>query len=293
MLSVQFTSNNKIINPCAGLHLINVQMGLDMPGACGDPGAINVLTQVYVSTTVSNIQQAYQANLPIYSSEDCTSCASSGWYAIPLGPDKSLEASDAFQWENGKCVWASSSPCDGGTLVTVVFSTIKNLVCDDQGMSTEVYLDSTTFDSASGMYDTAYLEVIDEGVGSIAPSEQYWFKELGSSSSFIRRFNPNNNTFIENNACSVSEPTRYQLGVLASTSEMRVCERGSNQTIWADASNFNNATTMWTSETGTGRPADGYYTAAVSGPFPNKIFEFSNNLLTDTDVECEGSEAPE
>ena len=284
-------------DPCVGKVLISVRASMDpVAQFCSD---VKVpITEVYVDANSPSVEQSYLAGNPLYSATDCTQCApDEGMYYQDTMP------SDPDTYYYFKGCELNIRNCNDRGYVTVVTNVNRDFLCDEIGTTHTVYLDNNYTESlpfagtGNTIYTTDGLYAAATGDATADLPSGYYatYGEVIYTRFWTDAFGSEGGDFGTPQLCSEGQepPTRYQQPVLAGTSLVRICARGLNQTVWADAGNFENATTMWTSETGNGRPADGYYTAALSGPFPNKVFEFSNNLLTDTGVECEGSEMPE
>tara|TARA_B110000259_G_scaffold88095_1_gene102438 strand:+ start:829 stop:1713 length:885 start_codon:yes stop_codon:yes gene_type:complete len=283
-------------DPCAGKVLIMAIASIDPSlDICGDEN--NPTVYIYVDAATPTIAASYAAGNTLYSIDDCTQCSDiSGMFYQDIGTFDP----DTYYYFKGCELFIRN--CNDRQAATVVTNVNRDFLCDEIGTTHTVYLDSNYTESLpfAGTGNTIYTTdgLYDAATGNVTanlPSGYYaTYGEVIYTRFWTDAFGSEGGDFGTPQLCSEPEPaTRYEQPVLAGTDLLRICARGLNQTVWADASNFNNATTMWTSETGTGRPADGYYTAALSGPFPNKIFEFSNTLLTDTGAECAGSEMPE
>lgn len=284
-------------DPCAGKVLISVRASFDpVTQFCSDVRM--PIVEVYVDANTPSVAESYLAGNTLYSIDDCTQCSdTSGVFYQDIGTFDP----DTYYYFKGCQLFIRN--CNDRQAATVVTNVNRDFLCDEIGTTHTVWLDNNYTESlpfagtGNTIYTTDGLYAATTGNATANLPSGYYatYGEVIYTRFWTDAFGSEGGDFGTPQLCSEGqEPaTRYEQPVLASTSLARICVRGLNQTVWADASNFNNATTMWTSETGTGRPDDGYYTAALSGPFPNKIFGFSNDLLMDTDVECEGSEAPE
>ena len=306
-------------DPCDGKIAISVRASMD-PITDYCVGGVKIpVVFVYVNANTPSVAQSYVAGNTLYSISDCTQCAEDGgiYYQDTGTPDP-----DTYYYFKGCELFIRT--CEDRQAVVVRTNVNRDFLCDGIGTTHTVYLDNDYTESlpfagtGNNIYTTNGLYAAPTGTASADVQSGYF------SIPYTAIYGPENEDYpgqydgpmygnplytrfwtdafgneggdfgTPQQCTEAPEPiVRYEHPVLASTNLLRICERGLNQTVWADASNFNNATTIWTSETGNGRPADGYYTAALAGSFPNKIFEFSNNLLTDTDVECQGSEIPD
>ena len=278
-------------DPCPGKVLISVRAALSGADFCGTEKT--PIVEVYVDANTPSVAESYLAGNTLYSIDDCTQCSETSgvFYQDIMTSDP-----DTYYYFKGCELFIRN--CNDRGYVTVVTNVNRDFLCDEIGTTHTVYLDNNYTESlpfagtGNTIYTTDGLYAAATGNATANLPSGYYatYGEVIYTRFWTDAFGGEGGDFGTPQMCSA---TRYEQPVLASTNLLRICARGLNQTVWADASNFNNATTIWTSETGTGRPAAGYYTAALSGPFPNKIFEFSNNLLTDTGVECEGSEIPD
>jgi hypothetical protein len=96
-------------------------------------------------------------------------------------------------------------------------------------------------------------------------------------------------------ACGVDpEPTtRYRVFLKYSSSVLNICESGSSTTLWADNQDFEQATTLYTAETGTTIAGEGYYvidsTRAIVQPGDTnsyKVRRLRFGSLTNTTTNC-------
>lgn len=306
-------------NPCDGKIAISVRASMD-PITDYCVGGVKIpIVFVYVNANTPSVAQSYLAGNPIYSISDCTQCADdAGIYYQDTG------TSDPNTYYYFKGCELFIRTCEDRQAVTVRTNVNRDFLCDGIGTTHTVYLDNdyteslpfagtgnniyttdglyaaatgtATADVPSGYYSIPYTTIYDP------ENEDYpgqYDGPLYGNPLYTRfwtdAFGNEGGDFGTPQQCT-EDPgpiVRYEHPVLYATTELRVCVRGINQTIWADASNFKNATTMWTSETGTGRPVDGFYTFALARVGGNKIFEFDNNVLTETGGICEGGEMPE
>jgi hypothetical protein len=166
-----------------------------------------------------------------------------------------------------------------------VYATKKANVCNDTGQTAFVYIDSYNFSDATGVFenpsaqDMNYLvqaQICDDET-DMSCSSFYWFKHKDNSQSPIKRLNGPTNEFVETDTCSIDpiETNRYQHSVYYSVEERDICLNQSTATVWTDDQSFANSTTMWTTETGSQRPSNGYYRWALSefgGSSPYYLF---------------------
>lgn len=273
MISVKFTEES---STCTGKHLIDAYYHFNASSLCDQsPGTLSV--KVWVSTSYSTIQQAYNAGATIYSEEDCESCASDGWYSnnpISLNPS-------VYQWQRSTCNWVGIQSC-GAVQESLEYNSNSSRLCDDLGLSVSPWMDDT-FANATGLWNDSALTTTWTG-----PSDT-WYKKPGEATiRFWVSSGGNGGTFTQTQLCGPVAATRYQHGVSFSSISAEAACNGSSTTVWADAQNWDDATEIWTSETGSTRPPNGYYvTQLVDLGGTATVYSSTSGQLTNSGVVCD------
>lgn len=275
MLTVKFQDTNLgcVSEDGYPLHLIDVVYSLNASGACGNNNQIQIVSQVWVDNRAATLAAANLAGYTIYDANDCTQCAAAGYYGGHDRTNPGASPTIIYLWNfKGNCAWEGSIQC-GPTEIEVVFSTKKADVCNDNGVSTFVWIDDLNFTNATGVFETSGLGQINITVqqnicqNEFGCSTLYWFKEKGVANGPIKRLDGNQNLFVESSTCDVNDDpgstTRYEQQLQYSFRERDICEFPNNVTVWTDASRFHDSTTMWSASSGNGRPSDGYYKSMV------------------------------
>jgi hypothetical protein len=297
MISVKFTKDaGGLIGPCAGLHKITAVYAATAGRWCD--GVRTLIVDVYVDSSYSTIEAAASAGSAIYSESDCTLCANFGWYGDP-GGNKCW----SFQSFEGDCIWGViPENCDtvGAISITVRGSTSVENACAGVGtLYYNVYVDDN-FPNATGMWaDAALTTTATDSFGNTLPARYY--KEEGGLN-VVRYWSPSQSLetrdggyFSGNDTLCTSDPspTRYRLFLRYDQFNFDTCN-GTSVTVWADNQNFELATTLYTTETGTTKRQDGYYvidsSRAVISPGDTNVFEVRRLLsgtLVDTSSTCE------
>ena len=288
MLTVKYEGSGLSVNLCSGLHLINAYY-ISPFGSISDLCDGNALsTQVWVSTNYSTISDAYAYGAIIAPSEDCTSCAVTGWYIDnPIGSN----AEAYFWWGPGpsedSCSWGNKESCgSSGTQHSLLQNNSSSKLCNDLGTGVTPYLDDT-FSAATGMWDDAALSQTWSG------NSTWWYKKPGEP--LIRRWQDDGTsggTFYQENFCELDEnpgeTTRYQHGVYYHSNNPNSACDGSSMTVWSDNQVYSQSTEHWTSETGSSRPSAGYYVtqlAPMNGT-TDVMQATSGGQLSDSGVNC-------
>lgn len=280
MISVKFTEES---NTCTGKHLIDVYYNSNASSLCDQsPGTLSV--KVWVSILYSTIQQAYNAGATIYSEDDCESCANTGWYSNnPISLNSSV-----YQWNVLACNWVGVQSC-GAVQETLKYNSDSSRLCSDVGFNASPWMDDT-FANATGLWNDSALTTTWTGSSGV------WYKKPGEAT--IRYWNNtpgNGGTFTETQLCGPAAATRYQHGVYFSAASAEAACNGSPTAVWADAQNWDDATEIWTSETGSTRPPNGYYVtqlAEIGGS--STAYSSIGGQLTNSGVTCsEGGGDPE
>lgn len=269
MLTVKFQDTNLGCVSIDGypLHLIDVVHSLNASAACGNNQQMQIVTQVWVDNRAATIAAANSAGYTIYNENDCTQCATAGYYGDHDPNNPGVNPVIIYLWNfKGNCRWEGIIQC-GPTEIEIVFGTKKTDVCNDIGVSTFLWIDDLTFTNATGVFENSGLGQIDITVEQnicnpeLGCSVMHWFKEKGVSNGPIKRLDGNQNLFIETSTCT-SDPgiaARYEHRVFYNSSQSQICREESTINVWTDAEQWGNSTTMWTTETGQSRPSNGYY----------------------------------
>jgi hypothetical protein len=290
MISVKFTKNQGLVGPCAGLHKITAVYALTSSRWCGDRAMI---VDVYVDSSHSTIASAAAANSTIYSELDCTTCADFGYYGDP-GTDECY----SFQSFEGDCIWGGLPiECNSdGTSITVRGSSTRDNLCNGVGILYNVYIDDTEWGNATGMWQDSALTT------TASTPAQYYAKEAPLEPIITRNWGPfslgsggvfgSYPTICDNN--DPNPTTRYRVFLKYDCcSVTSICNSGSPVSVWADNQDFEQATTLYTTETGSIKANDGYYvidsTRAVVQPGDTnsyKVRRLRFGSLIDTTTNC-------
>lgn len=278
MITVKFSGSSN----CAGLHLINCTMGFSKASLC-DGG---ITTSVYVSTAVSSISQAYLGGYPIYDSGDCTTCAPNGWYG-------NSPVSVAYNWDRNECTWVTQEDCSSRNIM-VRESGSSSKSCDGLGILHSVWIDGDNLMEASGMWSNSTLTT----TASVPSGRWYQDQQVGQDG-YTRYWTNlgNGGQFGNTVLCTEGGPgptTRYQTPLYFNQWNSANACTGTGVTYWADNQDFSQATTLWTTETGSTFAPNGYYAPSltlIGGS--SEVRQCSNGSLSDTGVLCgNGEEGP-
>ena len=294
MISVKFTKNQGLVGPCAGLHKITAVYATTSERWC--EGLRTIIVDVYVDSSYSTIEAAVAAGATIYDETDCTTCATFGWYGDPTG-----DTCWYFGSFEGDCIWGTiGTVCDGANSITVRSSSSSNNLCNGVGvLYNNVYIDDT-WANATGMWaDAAMTQTATDGFGQTL--NQNWYAEEGLGPIIPRYWSPFSldagGYFSESVICdSGGGPvaTRYRVFLKYDCCSVTgICDNSSSVTAWADNQDFEQATTIYTTETGTTKANDGYYvidsTRTVIQPGDTssyKVRRLRFGSLIDTTTSC-------
>jgi hypothetical protein len=298
MISVKFTKNQGLVGPCAGLHKITAIYATTSERWC--EGLRSIIVDVYVDSSYSTIEAAVAAGATIYDETDCTTCATFGWYGDPGG-------NKCWYFGNfeGDCVWGLiPENCDDGNSITVRGSSSSTNLCNGVGvLYNNVYIDDT-WENATGMWaDAAMTQTATDGNGQTL--NQNYYAEEGLGPIIPRYWSPfsmnaggyfSGTVVCDNGGDNGGGPvaTRYRVFLKYDCCSVNsICENGSSVTAWADNQDFEQATTLYTTETGTTKANDGYYvidsTRAVVQPGDTnsyKVRRLRFGSLIDTTTNC-------
>jgi len=279
MITVKFSGTG---SDCPGLHLIDCTMGFNKASLC-DGG---ITTSVYVSTAVSSISQAYSGGYPIYDSGDCTTCAPDGWYG------NSPFSNVAYDWDRNECAWVTQEDCSSRNIM-VRESGSSSKSCDGLGILHNVWIDGDNLLEATGMWSNSILTT----TASVPSGRWYQDQQVGQDSYTRYWTNLGNGGQFGNtvlcNGDGPSPTTRYQMNLYYNQFNSANACTGTAVTYWSDNQNFSQATTLWTTETGSTFAPDGYYTLSITMiGGSNEVRQSINGSLSDTGVLCGGEEGP-
>lgn len=281
MITVKFSGTG---DNCSGLHLIDCTYGFSKSSLCSEPGGI--ITSVYVSTAVSSISQAYLGGYPIYDSGDCTTCAPNGWYGnLPFG-------NVGYEWNRNTCTWVSQEDCSSRNIM-VRESGSSSKSCDGLGILHNVWIDGDNLLEATGMWSNSTLTTT-----ASVPSGRWYQDQQVDQDGYSRYWTNLGNGGQFGNTVLCSEgpqpTTRYQMNFYYNQFNAANACTGTSVTYWADNQDFSQATTLWTTETGSTFAPNGYYRISITMiGGSSEVRQCVNGSLSDTGVLCDDGDGPE
>ena len=315
-------SNKSGLNfdPCPGKIAISVRVSLNPKTDYCDDGTPSLIT-VWVNSDTPTIASSYAAGNLLYSENDCTACAQTGFYQDVTG-ERSTNDYYYFKSDSasGRCSWSSAQSCSDREEVIVRVNSNRDPLCGGAGQLINVYLDnnftpqegftSNNIYTTDGIYDNAttndppsgiingYLRTTDI---ALEESRGVWTREWTS------RFGLGNTqvcSFVVTDPDPDPDPVsyyRYSVHKSTASNPFSVCDAPLVVYYLEEGTSFGDGTRLFSNVNGTNAP-DAYYKNYAGGmqPIPdnpdddtsNSVFQISggDGILTLTATTCSRSD---